>query len=251
MSSTARASRAFPRLGIVLLGLSLLMLGLTPGDQARRSALLAYRPYPAADQLEYGQVVRVLDENTVLILIGDRHQRYDLLGLAGLSLRESSFAQAAQDALARVLVGEPVSIEHDPDASQSPPGRLAGYLYRQPDGLMVNLEMLRQGYCRFSPDGVSVHLEQFAYYADRARDLERGVWRSVVLMRPGARPPPQPADPPESQPALVPDLVYVTRHGRKYHLEGCAHLTDTARPVRIQEILETHEPCKTCRPGSD
>ena len=221
---------------------------------------------PDFTTLQQGQVTRILDEDTVLIRIGEKYQRYDLLGIAPLTTKESAAKAALADALSRIMLNETVLIQHDPGAQTTHSNRLHAYFYRHPDHLPINLELIRQGYSRFSQARMSIHTKVFSHYESRARDLERGIWSTPPLLpseSPNQEPNPnQDPDPdsdaapetnppvsPDTEPA-IPDRVFVTKYGTKYHREGCTHLTPSARSVQRDEIDTTHKPCKTCKPDT-
>lgn len=213
---------------------------------------------PDFTALQKGIVTRVLDEDTVLIRIGEIHERYDLLGLAPLTQRESAAKAALADALRRIMLNETVLIQHDPGAQTAHANRRHAYFYRHPDHLPVNLELIRQGYARFSQTRMTIHTAVFSHYEARARDLKRGIWSSSTPEPPispdqsprtAPDPDPNPTTDPDPEQA-IPERVFVTKYGTKYHREGCTHLTPSARPVQRDEIDATHKPCKTCKPDT-
>ena len=55
-------------------------------------------------------------------------------------------------------------------------GRLLAYLYRAPDGLFVNLEIVRQGYGHAYTFFPFKHMELFRHYGNRARTAEKGLY---------------------------------------------------------------------------
>ncbi len=44
------------------------------------------------------------------------------------------------------------------------------------------------------------------------------------------------------------EIVYVTRTGIKYHLEGCRYLQKSKIPISLEEAQKSYGPCKICRP---
>jgi endonuclease YncB( thermonuclease family) len=233
--------------------MSLALFAFAPDPSTDGSSVsFPYPPYPNRDELVFGEVTRILDENTVLIKIADKHERYDLLGIASFPVSQSAHAIRARDALARMLLHEQVAIHHEQLGKRNAANRLVGYLYRQPDRTFVNLELIRQGYARYASSWVSVHTEVFEQYASRAESQERGIWGPDA-------PPSEPEAEPEthelkepSAPSVVTPVnqptIYITQHGSKYHREGCPHLTDTTKPTTREKVKGTHGPCKTCKP---
>lgn len=227
------------------------LLAIAPLPDDNDKPPVPHAPDPAL--LIHGEVTRVLDENTVLIRIGDKHERYDLLGVSALTRAESVNARIAIDALSRLVLNEQVAIHHDPLGKRNASNKLVGYLYRQPDQTLVNLELVRQGYTRHSSSWMSLHKDVFSHYTNRAETLQRGIWGTASPTsdpnEPALQdePQPRPETPQTTHPA---DRVFVTKHGRKYHRQECPHLTDTATPTTRQKIHTTHEPCKTCKPDA-
>ena len=235
-----------------------------PVDQTTQQPdILPDQPTQAAPQtdttpdfstLPIGKVARILDENTVLIEIDDRTIRYDLLGVSAASTdRSAAHTQSAIDALSRMLLGESVAIEHDPQGERNIANRRAVYLYRIPDHLFVNLELVRQGYTRHSPISMTIHTKVFEHYQTRAQNLFRGIWDPQAPVQTidetnSDQSPSQ--DDPEStqQSGGTAATVYITAYGTRYHTKDCPHLTDTTRPTTRDQIKDSHKPCKTCKP---
>ena len=211
---------------------------------------------PDFSTLIQGQVTRVLDENTVLIRVNGRTVRYDLLGVATIPTRDKQNAALAVDALSRMALGESVFIEHDPQGERNAGNRFAGHLYRTPDHLPINLELVRQGYTRHSPAGMSIHHEVFVAYQSRAQSLERGIWDTdrPTLPLPEIEPEPEP-EPTSPRPTKTTrsngNTIYITAYGTRYHRKDYPHLTDSARPATRQEVKDSHKPCKTCKPDDE
>lgn len=42
--------------------------------------------------------------------------------------------------------------------------------------------------------------------------------------------------------------VYVTKSGKKYHVDGCTHLSNSKIEKTLEEVTGKYEPCKTCNP---
>jgi endonuclease YncB( thermonuclease family) len=200
---------------------------------------------PNFDSLESGIVLRILDENTVLVRVGINTERYELLGVPEFYRTQKSEATIAIDALRRMMLNERVLIQTDPLGKHlKNSNRLAAFFYREPDRMQLNLELIRQGYMSYSSVGMSQHRETFEYYHDRAKELERGIWAKNVQDQ---------SDGMESKPSTEPSMsadqqVYITLHGKKYHRNGCQHLSSSAKLASRDQIQKTHQPCKTCRP---
>lgn len=43
-------------------------------------------------------------------------------------------------------------------------------------------------------------------------------------------------------------IVYITKTGRKYHQDGCEHLSKSKIPIPLDEALLSYDPCLVCEP---
>jgi hypothetical protein len=131
--------------------------------------------------------------------------------------------------------------------------RFWAYVYRAPDGLPVNLELIRQGYARLSAQAPFEHQRLYRLYEKFARSTQKGVWapepaEPVASQPAAAEPSPAPAKP--DQPAAASDTyVYKTPSGTKYHRAGCSYLGDNAQKLTLAEAKAAGlEPCSRCEP---
>jgi micrococcal nuclease len=113
------------------------------------------------------------------------------------------------------------------------------YLYRAPDGLFVNLEIVRQGYGHAYTRFPFKYLNLFREYEKKAREAGRGLWGEKSTT--GKADPPTTGDDPNV-------TVYVTRTGKKYHRGSCRYLRASKIPISLNEAKERYEPCPVCRP---
>ena len=209
---------------------------------------------PDLSKLTSGRVTRVLDENTLLIEVDGKNTRYDLLGISGaLQIKEQR--ELCADMLKRLLLEERVVIQHDPRGEFTPANRRAGYIFRATDTLFVNLELIRNGYARHTDAGMSAHLDAFVHAQRRAETLKLGIWdpdANIITLTDEPEPNTEPTQT-KTQPAPATittptNAIYITPHGKKYHRKDCPHLTDAAKPTTREDIKDSHQPCKTCRP---
>jgi micrococcal nuclease len=128
-----------------------------------------------------GQVVRVVDGDTVVVRLGGRDERVRYIGMdtpeevkPGTPVQ--CYARRAAAANRRLVAGRRVRLVPDTEARDRY-GRLLAYVYRQPDGLFVNAELVRRGYARplTIPPNVA-HEADFRRLAKRARAAGRGLW---------------------------------------------------------------------------
>lgn len=143
--------------------------------------------------------------------------------------------------MTRLLMGESVWL----DAQEEP----AVYLYRVPDGLLVNLELVRQGYARVAGAGELTHRPILEAYERLARREGKGIWARAIEAAPPASS--QPAQAGEAGEPRGDDgvLVYVTPHGKKYHRRDCPHVRNGAMALTLREArAKGYTPCSRCKP---
>ena len=135
--------------------------------------------------------------------------------------------------LHNLLLGESVYLHFEGDAPEQ------AYLYRAPDELFVNLEVVRQGYAQVNAQATFKHLELFVHYEERARTAEKGLWAPTSKL--------------QVVQGILPDddtQVYVTPSGEKFHRENCVVLKRSKRKsaIRLGVAKQTHMPCSFCKP---
>ena len=179
------------------------------------------------------QVTRIIDGDTVEI-------RYDgklrSVVLIGVNTPETVHPQKPVEAFGKeataftrnLLLGESVYLRFDSDRTDRY-GRLLAYLYRAPDGLFVNLEVVRQGYGKVYTVFPFKHKALFQHYGGQAQQAGRGLW--------GA-----------GEEVPRPQTVYVTRTGSKYHRGSCRYLKYSKIPISLEKAKQSYEPCSVCRP---
>jgi micrococcal nuclease len=127
-------------------------------------------------------VVRVVDGDTIRVRIAGG--ALEAVRYIGIDTPESvkpdtpveCFAKAAAAFNERLVGGRQVTLVFDVEPRDRF-GRLLAYVYRRPDGLFVNSELVRRGYARpltIPPD--VRHAARFRQLADQARRAARGLW---------------------------------------------------------------------------
>ena len=190
------------------------------------------------------KIVRVIDGDTVKI---DYNGKATNVRLIGVDTPETvhpnkpveAYGKEASNFTKNLLLGESVYLRFDIDKTDKY-GRLLAYLYRAPDGLFVNLEIVRQGYGHAYTQFPFKHMELFRYYGNRARTTGKGLYGA-----PHARVVSQLE---ESFAVESADEVYVTRTGKKYHREGCISLRRSKIPISLTEAKGRYGPCGRCNP---
>lgn len=228
------------------------------------------------DQPAY-RVIRVIDGDALIIQMGDKQKQ---IGLVGCGLPQARpAADAAKRFLANLLEGESIYLEYEAEWHDTEQvGRDWAYVYRAPDGLFVNFEIVRQGYTRVRADQPFAAVALFRAYEQRARELRKGMWgaaptagddrspgRTVVTAK-GEEPAPKAASgkeaetgkprPPaaengggakpgekggESGAASAADestMVFITRTGKCYHRSDCEHVKKSGRQITLKEAKE-------------
>ncbi len=129
-------------------------------------------------------MVRTIDGDTIDVKIGDTEERVRLLGVdTPESVKRDSpvecFGKEASKFAAGLLpAGTELHLERDVEARDAY-GRLLAYVYRLPDGLFVNIELVRQGFAQtltFPPN--VTHADEFVDAARQAERANLGLWGS-------------------------------------------------------------------------
>ena len=212
-------------------------------------------------------VLRTIDGDTVEIQYSGKPT---MVRLIGVDTPETVHPQKAVEAFGKeasaftrnLLLGEEVYLRFDHKTASvvgeltdkiDKYGRMLAYLYRVPDGLFVNLEIVRQGYGHAYTQFPFKHIELFRYYERRAREAGKGLWGNTAVSI--ATEATKAADAVEKAETEQPsdknqnDIVYITKTGKKYHRAGCRYLSKSAIPIERKEaIARGYTPCSVCKP---
>jgi micrococcal nuclease len=132
---------------------------------------------------ESGTVVRVIDGDTLDVDLAGGRERVRLLGVntpeRGSHERPAEyFARESTAYVRRVADHRRVVLRGDPGhENRDAYGRLLRYVYL-PDGLCLNVELLRQGYARALTRYPFTRSKEFRRYEREARDTRRGLWEA-------------------------------------------------------------------------
>ena len=140
------------------------------------------------EEEEAYKVIAVDDAYTLTLLIDGRPTPVRMLGveppLVATSAENQSgtIPEAALHFVRNLLVGEFVYLDHDPGlAEKDADGNLIAYLYRAPDKLFVNLELIRQGY-GLAAEAYSFECQEaLAAYQAKAQADGKGIWATVAV----------------------------------------------------------------------
>jgi micrococcal nuclease len=146
-------------------------------DEADRGA-----PETPGARLE-GRVVKVVDGDTIHVMLGRRREKVRYIGMDTPETHKPGtpvqcFGRAASASNARLVAGRRVELRLDAE-TRDRYGRLLAYVYRRPDGLFVNADLVRRGYAQILtiPPNVS-HAAQLLHLEREARAGGRGLWRA-------------------------------------------------------------------------
>jgi endonuclease YncB( thermonuclease family) len=146
---------------------------------------------PVKEVVEEAEAYRVIDVDaayTVTVQIDGRPTPVRMLGVEPPLVAASdedetgTLPEAALHFVRNLLVAEFVYLDHDPGLEKTDAdGNLVAYLYRAPDELLVNLELIRQGYA-LAAEGYSYQLQEaFTAYQAKAQADQKGIWASVAV----------------------------------------------------------------------
>lgn len=205
-----------------------------------------------------GSVARVVDGDTAHIVIDGVREKVRFIGIdTPESTREiEPYGKAAATYTAgKLAIGSRVWVETDAELRDRY-GRLLAYVWlERPESRsdteirakMLNAQLAIDGYAQQMTFPPNVrYVDHFQTYVREAREAERGLWADDEGS--SLAPSPDPGVAPGS--VASPDaVVFVTRTGEKYHLEGCGSLRRSRIPATLAEAKERgYEPCKLCDP---
>jgi micrococcal nuclease len=140
----------------------------------------------SGDAFGQGQVVRVIDGDTIGVRIGGRTERVRYIGVdTPESVKPDTpvqcYAKRAAAANAALVAGHRVRLVGDVE-HRDRYGRLLAYVYREGDGAFVNALLVRDGYARTLTIAPNVaHAAEFARLARTARRDGKGLWRACAM----------------------------------------------------------------------
>ncbi|MCK4627146.1 MAG: thermonuclease family protein [Phycisphaerae bacterium] len=126
------------------------------------------------------KVVKVSDDCSSVVVIKDgKKTSVRLIGVAAIP-GGSQTGTTGSKFVRNLLKGEFVSLEYDSTlAQEDETGQAVAYLYRAPDGMLLNLEVIRQGYGLAADYYPYQHDKLFRFYQQKAQADGKGVWASV------------------------------------------------------------------------
>ena len=128
--------------------------------------------------------------------------------------------------LKNLLKGEAVNLRFG-NEERGKYGKLLAYVYRAPDGMFVNLEIVRQGYGHAYTKFPFKHMEIFREYEKKTRQIGKGLWagessKPTSTATKFSESTTKPASQSASESNVNGNMtVYVTKSGKKFHRESC------------------------------
>jgi len=165
-----------------LLFVLIALLFLAGSVWAKDVATVPRAPQIDLSQLPIYDVMSITDGDTVKLLLDGPEIPVRLIGIDTPETVHpqkpvETYGKEAAAFLTNLLKGEAVYVQYDQEGlGKDKYGRLLAYLYRVPDGLFVNLEIVRQGYGHAYTEYPFEHMELFRYYETKAREAEKGLW---------------------------------------------------------------------------
>ncbi|MFW6146705.1 MAG: thermonuclease family protein [Planctomycetota bacterium] len=153
----------------------------TPVVVVDSAADLVEVPVVAEDSGEAGEPCRVTEVVSCDTVRVERDGDTTDVRLVGVAAVETAGDGDVEAFLENLLIGEFVRIVPDSQLDgEDGDGAKVGYLYRAPDGLQVNIELIRQGYA-VAADGYDFdHAETFTFYEQKARADGKGIWADIA-----------------------------------------------------------------------
>jgi len=195
------------------------------------------------------KVVRVIDGDTVVLLIGETETTVRLIGVdtpetVHPSKPVEEYGKEASQFLKNLLAGESVYLKYEPGSKTDKYGRTLAYLYRAPDSLFINLEIIRQGYGHAYTVFPFQYIDTFRFAEQEARLKGKGLWTQGGAAKPAVS---QPVGADASQKPAS-DTVYITKSGTKYHRAGCRYLSKSSISAALSTLSSKYDACSVCNP---
>jgi micrococcal nuclease len=128
-------------------------------------------------------ITRVVDGDTVKVRIAGQTDTVRYIGMDTPETKKPGtpiqcYGKAASAYNERLVAGRSVRLRFDAERRDRY-GRLLAYVFRRPDGLFVNAQLVREGFARTLtiPPNVA-HVSIFRTLEHRARERDRGLWSS-------------------------------------------------------------------------
>lgn len=180
-----------------------------------------------------GKVVGIADGDTITVLLAKQQHK---IRLNGIDAPESgqAFGTKSKQALGDMVFGKEVKIEWKERDKYK---RIIGEVFV--GDCRVCLAMVQEGfawhYVQYSKDPAIAKAEK------EARDAKKGLWADA-----------KPIPPWEYRKGNtdMPDVIFITEKGTKYHRDGCRFLNKSKIAISLDDARKRFEPCSICKPPS-
>ena len=166
----------------VLIALAIVNAQVAPTPQPSK---LPFLRTPDFSKLTVCPVVRVVDGDTIVVSDKGKDVKVRLVGVDTPETVHPTkpvehYGKEASRFTTNLLKGEKVYLVGEPlPGALDRYGRTLAYVYRVPDGLFVNAEIIRQGYRHAYTQTHSKYMEEFKQLEQFARKAEKGLWVKV------------------------------------------------------------------------
>ena len=141
-----------------------------------------------------GHRVLKADGLTITVSTGSGTETVALMGIEPPKLADPA-TPLAERFLTNLLVGENAYlVDHEAGRRQDDKKRRIVYVHRAPDGLLVNAELIRQGYAREQSEVPYQYQNAMRAYEGLARAAKKGLWIDPPAAKPTKPGEPKPAD---------------------------------------------------------
>lgn len=223
---------------------------------APKSSVIPVLKTPDLAGLKPCAVTRIIDGDTIVVSSAGRQLKVRLIGVntpdvADPHDRAGRHRKEATRFATNLLKGEKVYLVFDKQTERLDAyGRTLAYIYRAPDGLFVNAEIVRQGYGRAYTRHPFKHLKAFGRLERFAKHAKKGIWLTAAAAATTTPVRPRPVIKPEPKPDGDGVIVYVTKSGKKYHRSTCSSLRRSRIPMKLKDAKATgYTPCGRCKPA--
>ncbi|MDD5135170.1 MAG: thermonuclease family protein [Phycisphaerae bacterium] len=208
---------------------------------------------PAFEKIAFSEppccsVIRIIGGDTIVVDVNNQEIRVRLAGIKPAEKYGQKLALFTKN----LLRGEEVYIIDDPNQNGLDKyGYALKYVYRAPDGLFVNAEIIRQGYGRADTASSLKYTAEFEQLEKFARERSKGFWDPAQLESKNITKPASAALPIVSPNTSVEEdvIVYITTAGKKYHRSSCSFLRKSSIPIKLSEAkARGYTPCSRCNP---
>ncbi|WP_051276307.1 thermonuclease family protein [Desulfovirgula thermocuniculi] len=219
------------------------------------------------------KVIKVVDGDTINVNIDGKDETVRLIGVDTPETHHPSqpvepYGPEAENFTRSQLDGKTVYLEKDVQ-ERDKYGRLLAYVWvdkpteisdQEIRAKMFNARLLLDGYAQLYTVSPNVkYVDYFRTYQTEAREANKGLWALGPV--PNAPPASSSQNVQASSGSVqaasaggqVQDqkeiTVYVTRTGKKYHMDGCRYLAKSKIPMSLSEAKAAgYEPCSVCNP---